>query len=142
MFAFIGVVLALVQGVLVGKVVKRLGERRLIPLAIFAIALGIGMVPFAWSVPALLAALAVLALGMGFNNPSLTSMVSQLSDPDDQGGILGLASSLSSLGRVVGPAWGGYIYDAYGMTTPYVSAAVLMLIAFALSVAGLRRAPG
>ena len=66
----------------------------------------------------------------------------QLSDPDDQGGILGLASSLSSLGRVVGPAWGGYIYDAYGMTTPYVSAAVLMLIAFALSVAGLRRAPG
>ena len=141
-FAFIGVVLALVQGVLVGKVVKKLGERRLIPLAIFAIALGIGMVPFAWSVPALLAALAVLALGMGFNNPSLTSMVSQLSDPDDQGGILGLASSLSSLGRVVGPAWGGYIYDAYGMTTPYVSAAVLMLIAFALSVAGLRRAPG
>ena len=140
-FAFIGVVLALVQGVLVGKVVKRLGERRLIPLAIFSIAVGIGLVPFAWSVPALLGALAILALGMGFNNPSLTSMVSKLSDPDDQGGILGLASSLSSLGRVVGPAWGGYLYDAYGMTTPYLSAAVLMLIAFAISFAGLRRAP-
>jgi MFS transporter, DHA1 family, tetracycline resistance protein len=141
-FAFIGVVLALVQGVLVGKAVKILGERRLIPMAIFAIALGVGLVPFAWSVPALLGALAVLALGMGFNNPSLTSMVSRLSDPDDQGGILGLASSLSSLGRVLGPAWGGYLYDAYGMTTPYVSAAVLMLIAFAVSFAGLRRAPG
>ena len=140
-FAFIGVVLALVQGVLVGKAVKILGERRLIPLAIFAIALGVGLVPFAWSVPALLGALAVLALGMGFNNPSLTSMVSRLSDPDDQGGILGLASSLSSLGRVLGPAWGGYLYDAYGMTTPYVCAAALMLIAFAVSYAGLRRAP-
>ena len=39
-------------------------------------------------------------------------MVSQLSDADDQGGMLGLASSLASLGRVVGPAWGGYLYDA------------------------------
>ena len=53
---------------------------------------------------------------MGFNSPSLSSMVSRLADPNDQGGILGLASSLASLGRVVGPAWGGYLYDAYGMT--------------------------
>ena len=139
-FTFIGVILALVQGVLVGKVVKILPERKLIPLAIFAIALGIGLIPFVWSVPTLLGALGVLAVGMGFNNPSLTSMVSRLADPDDQGGILGLASSLSSLGRVVGPAWGGYLYDAYGMTTPYLSAAALMLIAFAVSFIGLRTA--
>jgi multidrug resistance protein len=138
-FAFIGVVLATVQGVLVGKVVKRIGERRLIPLAMFAIALGLGLVPFAWSVPTLLAALGVLSLGMGFNNPSLSSMVSQLADANDQGGILGLASSLSSLGRVVGPAWGGYLYDAYGMRTPFISAAMLMAVAFTLSVIGLRK---
>jgi predicted MFS family arabinose efflux permease len=139
-FAFIGVILALVQGVLVGKVVKIVPERKLIPLAIFAISVGIGLIPFVWSVPTLLGALGVLAVGMGFNNPSLTSMVSRLADPDDQGGILGLASSLSSLGRVVGPAWGGYLYDAYGMTTPYLSAAILMLLAFAVSFAGLRTA--
>jgi DHA1 family tetracycline resistance protein-like MFS transporter len=137
-FAFIGVVLAIVQGALVSRVVKRIGERRLIPLAIFAIALGIGLIPYVWSVPTLLGALGVLALGMGFNNPSLTSMVSRLSDADDQGGMLGLASSLASLGRVVGPAWGGYLYDAYGMTTPYLSAAGMMLFAFAVSFVGLR----
>ena len=137
-FAFIGVVLATVQGLLVGRAVKRIGERRLIPLAIFAIALGIGLIPFVWNVPTLLGALGVLAVGMGFNNPSLTSMVSRLADPDDQGGILGLASSLGSLGRVVGPAFGGYLYDAYGMTTPYLTAASLMLVAFAVSVMGLR----
>jgi DHA1 family tetracycline resistance protein-like MFS transporter len=137
-FAFIGVVLALVQGVLVGRVVKLIGERRLIPMAIAAIAIGIGLVPFAWSVPTLLGALGILAVGMGFNGPSLTAMVSKLSDPDDQGGNLGLASSLASLGRVVGPAWGGYLYDAYGMTTPYISAAILMSIACAIALAGLR----
>ena len=139
-FAFIGVVLATVQGVLVGRVVKVISERRLIPLAIFAIALGIGLIPFVWSVPTLLVALGVLAIGMGFNNPSLTSMVSRLADPNDQGGILGLASSLGSLGRVLGPALGGYLYDAYGMTTPYLTAAALMLFAFLVSFFGLRRA--
>lgn len=138
LFAFIGVVLALVQGVLVGRVVKRIGERSVIPLAIFLISFGIGMLPFVWSVPTLLAALFLLAVGMGFNSPSLSSMVSQLSDADDQGGTLGLASSLASLGRVVGPASGGYLYDAYGMTTPYLSAAALMFFAVVVSSFGLR----
>jgi multidrug resistance protein len=138
LFAFIGVVLALVQGVLVGRVVKRVGERTVIPLAIFLISLGIGMLPFVWSVPTLLVGLFLLAVGMGFNSPSLSSMVSKLSDADDQGGTLGLASSLASLGRVVGPASGGYLYDAYGMTTPYLSAAALMFVAVVVSSVGLR----
>ena len=138
LFAFIGVVLALVQGVLVGKVVKIIPERKLIPLALIAVSVGIGLLPFVWNVPTLLVAIFVLAIGMGFNNPALSSMVSRLADPNDQGGILGLASSLSSLGRVVGPAWGGYLYDAYGMTTPYMSAAALMLIAFVVALVGLQ----
>ena len=137
-FTFIGVILALVQGVLVGRVVKVLPERRLVPLALFAIALGIGLIPFAWNVPSLLGALGIMALGMGFNSPALSSMVSRLSDKNDQGGILGLAQSLSSLGRTVGPAWGGYLYDVYGMRTPYLSAATLMMVAFAISFIGLR----
>jgi len=139
LFTFIGVILALIQGVLVGKVVPRIGERRLIPLAIFAVAASIGMLPFVWSVPMLLVALGLLAIGMGFNNPSLSSMVSKLSAADDQGGTLGLASSIASLGRVVGPAWGGYLYDAYGMTTPYLAASGLMFVAFLVSFVGLRQ---
>ena len=137
LFTFIGVIIAVVQGVLIGRVVKRVGERKVIPVAIAAIAISIGMLPFAWNVPTLLIALGLLAMGMGFNNPSLSSLVSKLSHEDDQGGILGLASSVASLGRVVGPAWGGYMYDAFGMTTPYLSAAGLMFVAFLVSF-GLR----
>ena len=138
LFTFIGVVLAVVQGVLVGRVVKRVGERRLIPFAITSIAVSIGMLPFVWNVPGLLVALALLAVGMGFNSPSITSMVSRLSDADDQGGILGLASSLASLGRVAGPAWGGYLYDQFGMTTPYLTASALLFIALVVALVGLK----
>lgn len=140
LFAFIGGTLALVQGVLVGRVVKRFGEARLIPVAISIIGLGIGLVPFAWSVPALLAAVGTLAVGMGFNGPALSSMVSRLTHADDQGGMLGLASSLASLGRVVGPAWGGFLFDTMGMSTPYLSAAALMFVAVGVAVASLRAA--
>ncbi|MEO8679169.1 MAG: MFS transporter [Vicinamibacterales bacterium] len=140
MFAFMGVVLSIVQGVLVGRVVKRVGEARLITAATLLIAISLGMVPFASTVPLLLATLGVLAVGMGFNGPSLSSMVSKLSDPDDQGGILGLASSLASLGRVFGPAWGGFLFDRFGMTMPYLSAAAIMMIAFLGSSIGLRDA--
>ena len=138
LFTFIGVIIAVIQGVLIGKAVDRVGERRIIPAAIASISLSIGLLPFVWNVPTLLGALGLLAMGMGFNNPSLSSMVSKLSDEDDQGGTLGLASSLASLGRVVGPAWGGYMYDAFGMTTPYLSAAAVMFAAFVVSFQGLR----
>lgn len=138
LFAFIGVVLAVVQGVLVGRVVKRLGEPRVIAMALLAVSTALACIPWVWSVPTLLMALGLLAVGLGFNNPSLSSMVSRLSHEDDQGANLGLAASLASLGRVVGPAWGGYLYDVYGMTTPYLSAAGLMFVAFLIAAVGLR----
>src|SRR4029453_6659503 len=137
-FTFIGTILAVVQGVIVGKVVKRVGEAQLIPAAIFLIALSIGLVPFSFTVPMLLVSVGILAMGMGFNSPAMSSMVSRLSNPNDQGGILGLASSLASLGRVVGPAWGGFLFDHFGMKVPYLSAATMMLVAFAVSFVGLR----
>ncbi len=138
LFAFIGVILALVQGVFVGRVARLVGEARLIPMAIAVIGIGIGLVPVAWSVPTLLVAVGLLAAGMGFNGPALSSMVSRLTHADDQGGILGLASSLSSLGRVVGPAWGGYLFDRLGVATPYYSSAAIMFVAVMVAVASLR----
>jgi predicted MFS family arabinose efflux permease len=139
-FAFIGVVLALVNGLLVGRVVRRFGERRVIPFAIGLTGLGLLLVPAAASVPVLLAVCGAMALGMGLNNPSLTSAVSRLSDMSEQGGMLGLAQSLAALGRIAGPAWGGFLFDTAGTTMPYVSAATIMSLALMLAIVGVRRA--
>lgn len=142
-FAFIGLVLAVVNGILVGRVVPIVGERRLVPLAIAVIAMALLLLPAAQSVPALFAVCGAMAVGMGFNNPSLTSAVSRLSDPAEQGGMLGLAQSLAALGRIVGPAWGGFLFDRVDITTPYFSAGAVMSLALLLAVAGVRRAdPG
>ena len=139
-FAFIGLVLAIVNGLLVGRVVPLVGERRVIPFAIGLTGLSLLMVPASHTVPLLFAVCGAMAVGMGFNNPSLTSAVSRLSDPTEQGGMLGLAQSLAALGRIVGPAWGGFLFDWAGITTPFVSAALIMTVALLLAIIGVGRA--
>ena len=139
MFAWVGVVLATVQGLLVGRVVKRLGEQVLIPAAILVLAIALGLVPFAGSVPVLAAACGLLACGMGFNSPSLLSAISRLADPRDQGSTLGVSQSLGSLARIIGPLWGGWVFDRLGIRYPFYTAAALMLVACVLSLAAFSR---
>ena len=134
MFAWVGVVLATVQGLLVGRVVKRVGERVVIPAAIMVLAGALGLVPLAGSVPVLAAACGLLALGMGFNSPSLLSAISQLADPRDQGSTLGVSQSLGSLARIIGPLWGGWVFDHLGIRVPFYTAGGLMLVAWVLSI--------
>jgi len=138
MFAYVGVVMVVVQGGLVGRAARRFGERSLVALGAIAVAAGLAFIPLAASWVGLSVAAGLMAIGMGFGNPSMSSLISRWSSVEDQGGILGLSQSLGSLARIVGPAWGGFLFDHYGPGSPYVSSAVLMLLAFAVSVAGLR----
>jgi multidrug resistance protein len=133
MFAWIGVALAIVQGMLVGKVVRRIGERRLVPAAILLIGISLVLIAAAPTVPLLALFSGMLAMGMGFNSPSMLSAISQLADPRDHGSTLGLSQSLGSLARIIGPMWGGWVFDAFGIRVPMIAAAVLMLAACLLS---------
>jgi multidrug resistance protein len=134
MFAWIGIVLTAVQGGLVGKVVPRFGEHRVVPAALMLLAAGLAAIPLSPNVPALAAAVALLAIGIGFNSPSLLSAISQLADPRDQGSTLGISQSLGSLARIVGPMWGGWVFDEFGIRMPFYTASGLMLVACAVSL--------
>ena len=134
MFAWVGIVLATVQGGLVGLVVPRLGETRVVRIALLIIAAGLFAVPLSPSVPVLSAAVGLLALGLGFNSPSMLATISKLADPRDQGSTLGLSQSLGSLARIVGPMWGGWVFDTFGMRVPFFSASGMMLVAWIVSL--------
>ncbi len=140
-FAFIGVILSIVQGVLVGRVVPRFGEHRVVPAAIAILCAGMALIPLAGTTAVLLVACAILSVGMGFHSPSITSAISRMSGANEQGGILGLAQAAASLGRIVGPAWGGFLYDRLGITSPFYAAAVFLGLALLLSLATVARAP-
>ena len=138
-FAFVGIILVIVQGLLVGKAVKTLGEHHIVPASLAIVAIGLLMIPATQSVAALLVANGVMAVGMGFNNPALMSLISRYSAAEDQGGVLGLTQSLNSLARIVGPMWGGFAFDRLGVGMPYVTSAAVMGVAALLALHALWR---
>ncbi|MFX0200384.1 MAG: hypothetical protein ACFFCW_30060, partial [Candidatus Hodarchaeota archaeon] len=60
-------------------------------------------------------------------NTIVPSFLSQRTTPDQQGSVLGLTQSVSSIARVPGPVIGGLIYDLGGILSPFLTSAVMLL---------------
>jgi predicted MFS family arabinose efflux permease len=124
-FAYIGVIVVLVQGGLIGPLTRRYGEKKLLVAGAVLQAVSLAALPFAVGIPGLLLATAPLALGSGLSSPSLSSLLSKSSRAEDQGGTLGIGQSASALGRILGPLSGTTSFSAWH-AAPYLGGAVLM----------------
>jgi MFS transporter, DHA1 family, tetracycline resistance protein len=138
-FAFIGLISAVTQGLLIGKLSKRFGEKKLITAAMLIMGFSFILLPLANNVPLFVLFLGLIAFSLALNNPSVTSLVSKNASKDEQGGVLGINQSFSSLGRIIGPLWAGFAFDRFGVGIPFFSAGILLLIASAFSVRLLRK---
>ena len=123
-FGFLGVV---VQGGFVGSVVRRIGERRTLTIGLLFAAVGWGGSAMTHSLPVFIALLVPGAIGIGFCNPSLTSLVSGAAGRHEQGRVQGAAGALESLGRTLGPVWGNGALQWFGEGTAYGSAALVLI---------------
>ena len=136
-FGFLGVI---VQVVLVGPVVKRLGEKHTLIAGLFFSALGWGGSAMTHSLPVFVVMLIPGAIGIGFCNPALVSMVSGAAGRHEQGRVQGAAGALESLGRTLGPIWGNGALQYVGEGAASASAA-LVLIATAFLATGYEKPP-
>ena len=133
-FAYIGVLIVIVQGFLIRPLVKKYGEAHLIVVGIGLMALGFLFFPIAPLLSILLIGPMVpIALGSGLNSPSLRSLVSRKATA--QGAALGLSASFDSLARATGPATAGYLYRHVGQTAPYWCAGLVMSVCFLFALA-------
>ena len=141
LFVYAGIVAIIFQAGLVGPATRRFGEPRVIVGS--AALLGIGMltVALAEGLPLLLLAVGCLAAGFGLGNPSLQSLISRLSGEARTGGALGLGQATSSLARVIGSAWSGWLFQGFGQSWPYIAGACLMVVAVGLAERLRRRIP-
>ena len=133
LLAYAGLLQALVQGYLLGKIVKRLGELTLIRAGM--IALAIGLVPMASlrSHALLMIALAMVAIGYGFASPSIASLLSKRTERRLQGEVLGINQSAQSLARIFGPIMAGLVYQTIGPAAAYIGAGLVALCALAMT---------
>jgi DHA1 family tetracycline resistance protein-like MFS transporter len=129
-FGLLGVI---VQGAMVHTVVKRLGEKRTLMTGLVLAALSWGGSAVIHSVPLFLLMLIPAALGLGFCNPTLVSLVSAAAGKHEQGRVQGAAGALESLGRTIGPVWGNGLLQVFGEGAAYGSAALVILGTAALT---------
>jgi len=132
-FLFMGVIVATIQGGLIGRLAKRLGEKGLIVIGSTAFVIGFALVPGIWRVPLLYVVAFLIAIGQGLCYPSLTSLVSQVAPESERGSLLGLATAVGSLARFIGPIVSGFLYDWARAAGAFYGGAILM--AFALFIA-------
>jgi DHA1 family tetracycline resistance protein-like MFS transporter len=134
LFALIGFSGALLQGGLIGRMSKRFGEANLIVQGSIALTLGIGLIPFATELWMLIIVMLIAVYGFSVISPSLNSLISLETDEEDQGGMMGVARSATTLARVGGPAWAGTLFSVLGMNWPYFGGACIMAVVIVISL--------
>jgi MFS transporter, DHA1 family, tetracycline resistance protein len=129
-FGFLGVI---VQGAMVGPIVRALGERRTLTIGLLFAAAGWGGSALTHSLAVFEGMLVPGAIGIGLCNATLSALVSKSAGRDEQGRVQGAAGALESLGRTIGPIWGNGSLQRFGEGTAYGSAAIALLGAAALT---------
>jgi DHA1 family tetracycline resistance protein-like MFS transporter len=138
-FVFVGVCIALVQGLLVRRLAPLLGEARLIVIGALCLVAGFFALLLVTSVPGVLFAIVLMAVGTGLLTPSMASLVSRRTPAEEQGETLGAFQSMASLGRVAGPFWGENVYLRFGARGPHLTGIILEGLVFVLSARNLLR---
>jgi len=131
LLAFAGLMQALAQGYLLGKIVARFGEVWLLKVGLLAMIAGLAPMGSISSHGGLLAMLAAVSLGYGFASPSIASLISRNTDRDLQGEVMGVNQSAMSLARICGPIAGGLAYQLLGPAAPYLGGAIIVMLALA-----------
>jgi len=142
----VGVTATVVQGGLIGRLSARFGERTLMRTGSVIMAVALGLIPVVGEAGPFLLLVAVgalLAVGSGVLNPSITAFLSRSVSSDVQGATLGLSQSLGALGRTLGPAASGLLFEA-GRDLPFFAAAGFLVLAavLALGLSPLREVHG
>jgi DHA1 family tetracycline resistance protein-like MFS transporter len=158
LFVFVGVIGAIIQGGLIGRLVKAFGELSLVVVGVLLFAGSLVVIPFTgpqtglWT---LLAVGAAFSIGNSLSGPALMGLASKSVGRGEQGGVLGVTQSVASLARTIGPLIAAYlIYSStqtlgrdeklhemsdQSLRITFWAAAVIMFAAFLIAVYFARR---
>ncbi len=131
-FIFIGVIQVFLQGFAINKLVKKLGEERLIIIGSLVMLAGIIFTPFLKSIPGFGFATILTALGVGISNTAVPGFLSLITSSEKQGSILGFTQSIGSIARIFGPILGGYLVELISIEASFYISGLLLLVPFLL----------
>ncbi|WP_323677711.1 MFS transporter [Halorubellus sp. PRR65] len=151
---YIGVLGVVVQGGLVPRVSRRIGDAKMAVVGLGVLSVGAAVLPFtpdvgalagvavggfAPGVVALVVLLPLIPLGNGLLSAALGALVSTSASAREQGSAFGVTQGAGSLGRTVGPPVMAGLYEFGARWSPFVAGAVLLVPALVVVA---RRRPG
>lgn len=145
LFAFVGLISIVAQGVLFGPLVKQFGESALIAIGCLILIVSLFALPFIGpaygGLAALLVGLAVMSFGNSMASPGLTSIASKSASDEDQGRTMGIMQSGAAMARTIGPVIGGVLLnnslntvDDFTVYRTFWAASIIMFVAFLVAV--------
>ena len=110
-YAYVGFLGVILQGGLIGRLVKKMGEAALVRAGFFIGSIGMAALAFSYSIPPMLVVSALASIGLGVLRPAITSLLTQRAQRSEQGTVLGLNQSLNSISQIVAPFIGGMLIN-------------------------------
>lgn len=138
-FVYIGVVQIIFQGVIVGRLAARLGEAQLVPIGALLMTLGVLFMAIFPHLLLFLVLSTIMVSGIGVLSTTIPSFISKRTARHEQGQILGVTQSISSIARVPGPIIGGLFYEFAGIQAPFYLSATLLFVATLIGIHIARR---
>ncbi len=135
-FMIMGLASAAVQGSM-GVLTKKFGEVRIIQVGIIVSALGFALILFIQDFITAAIFLSIFGAGNGVIRPSVSSLLTKKSKAG-YGMVTGSLSSFDSLGRIIGPVVGGFLYSVF-IGLPYIFGILLSVFVFVLFQVSLNR---
>ncbi len=132
-YIYMGLIAVLIQGGLIRLLTKKYPEEKLFLVGSVLMVIGMVLIPFAGSEHLLTLFIVIMSIGGSLNGPTLNSLLSKKGDPAKVGQMMGTSQGIAALGRVVGPTWGGILYDI-GFRLPFLLTATL--VSFTVVVGG------
>jgi multidrug resistance protein len=129
LFVYVGVVMVIVQGGLVGRLTKRVGAQPLLLLGLALLGAGLLLLPLGTTLPVLLIAIGGLSAGSGVVSSMSSTLASLATSSDEQGQTLSTLQSVGGLGRIIGPVAAGWVFAFGGAGTPFIVGGLLIVLA-------------
>lgn len=130
---FVGVMIGITQGLLVGPIQKAIGERNMVRIGLLLVAPSLAMIPFLPSWHYVLLGSMGLCFGSGIATPALQTLISRSAPANVQGGIFGVTQALGAFARILGPLTGQTAYKVW-YPLPYLIAGGLVLLSVILAL--------
>ncbi len=131
-FSLVGITGVIVQGLLIGKMIKKFGEETTIKIGLLISGIGFPIIIFSTNLLFLALSACLVNMGSSLCRPSLASLISKDTE-FEEGATMGAMQSVDSFGRILGPLFGGFVYQLH-FSLPYVGGGSLNLMIFLASL--------